>query len=241
MLDIKHLTVKIGNKTILKDFNFTFEKGKIYAVMGHNGSGKSTLAYTIMGHPGYEIDDKTEMTLSGEDIKDMDPNERAQKGIFLSFQTPLSLSGIRVSQLIQLAMQGQKKPLEIRQQIKKYAEELKIHEELLSRSLNEGASGGEKKKMEVLQAAVLNKDVIIFDEVDTGVDVDALKSIAQFLNNHREQKIYIIITHYNRILHYLKPDKVLVIGQGELKKVGDHTLADEIEKNGYEYVLGNEV
>lgn len=239
MLEIKNLTVKVGNKTILKDFNFTFEPGKIYAVMGHNGSGKSTLAYTIMGHPGYELDERSKITFKDEDITQMDPNERAQKGIFLSFQTPLSLSGIRVSQLIQLAMQGQKKPLEIRQEIKKYAAELKINEELLSRSLNEGASGGEKKKMEVLQAAVLNKDLLIFDEVDTGVDVDALKSIAHFLNNHREQKIYIIITHYNRILHYLKPDKVLVISSGELKKVGDHTLADQIEKEGYENVIND--
>ncbi len=215
MLTLKDLSVSIGKKKILNNLNFVFEKGKTYAVMGPNGSGKSTLAYSIMGNPLYQID-KGHMTFNGEDITSLEVNERAEKGIFLSFQSPLSLSGVKVYQLLQMALSGKKNPLQIRQEAKKIAEELKISEDLLSRSLNDGASGGEKKKMEVLQAAVLDKQLLIFDEVDTGVDVDALKTISQFLKKHQGDKTYIVITHYNRILHYLKPDKVLVIANGEL-------------------------
>jgi Fe-S cluster assembly ATP-binding protein len=237
MLSLQNFSVGIENKEILKKINFTFEKGKTYAVMGPNGSGKSTLAYAIMGHPLYIVSKESKIAFNGEDLQEVDVTQRAEKGIFLSFQTPLSLSGVKVYQLLQMALSGKKNPLEIRQQAKKIAEELKISEDLLSRSLNEGASGGEKKKMEVLQAAVLDKQLLIFDEVDTGVDVDALKTISQFLKNHQGDKTYIVITHYNRILHYLKPDQVLVIAKGELKKVGDHTLAEEIEKNGYESII----
>lgn len=233
MITLKSLTVSIDNKKILKNLNYTFEPGKTYAVMGPNGSGKSTLAYAIMGHPSYTLDSKSKILFNNEPIQELKPEERADYGVFLSFQTPLSLSGVKVFQLLHLAMQGKKDPLKIRQQVKEYAKELGINEELLNRSLNEGASGGEKKKMEVLQAAVLDKNFMIFDEVDTGVDVDSLKSIATFLNKHRAGKTYVIITHYNRILHYLKPDKVLVLANGELKKEGDHTLADKIEKTGY--------
>ena len=237
MLTVKNLTASIEGKQILKGIDFTFEEGKIYAVMGPNGSGKSTLAYSIMGHPACEIGEKTQITMNGEDITEMEANERAEKGIFLSFQSPLSLSGVKVFQLLRLALEGKKEPLAIKKEVDAIAKELKISEDLLNRSLNEGASGGEKKKMEVLQAMVLDKNFLIFDEVDTGVDVDALKTISRFLQNHREKKTYLVITHYNRILHYLKPDKVLVVANGELKKVGDHTLAEEIEKNGYENII----
>jgi len=218
----------------LQDFNFEFETGKIYAVMGPNGSGKSTLAYTIMGHPSYVVSKESSITFEGENITELKADKRSEKGIFLSFQSPLSLSGVKVQQLLHYALQGKKDPLTIREEIKKYARELNIDEHLLSRSLNEGASGGEKKKLEVLQAAVLEKKLLIFDEVDTGVDIDALKSIAKFLNTHKQDKTYIIITHYNRILKYLKPDKVLIVGGGKLQKVGDYTLADQIEKEGYD-------
>ncbi len=140
---------------------------------------------------------------------------------------------MKVHQMLQIALKGKKDPLVIRTELKKAASELKISEELLYRSLNEGASGGEKKKMEVLQAAVLDKQFLMFDEVDTGVDVDALKTIAQYLNEHKKGKTYLVITHYNRILRYLKPDRVLVISDGKLKKEGDHTLAEKIESTGY--------
>jgi Fe-S cluster assembly ATP-binding protein len=236
MLKLKNLKTSIENKDILKGINFEFEKGKIYAIMGPNGSGKSTLSYAIMGHPAYEVSEDSEMLFEGEDIREMDANERAEKGIFLSFQSPLSLNGVKVYQLLQLALNGKKDPLTIRREAQKYAKELGISEELLGRSLNEGASGGERKKMEVLQAAVLDKKLLIFDEVDTGVDVDALKSISKFLKKHQEDKTYIVITHYNRILHHLKPDYVLVMRQGKIVKVGDHTLAKEIEEKGYENI-----
>jgi Fe-S cluster assembly ATP-binding protein len=238
MLNIQNLTASIGQKKILDTFSYEFEEGKIYAVMGPNGSGKSTLAHSIMGHPSYELSDETKMEFKQEDITEMEAHERAEKGIFLSFQSPLSLSGVKVYQLLQMALSGQKDPLALRQRVQEIAKELKMSEDLLSRSLNEGASGGEKKKMEVLQAMVLDKSFVVFDEVDTGVDVDALKTISQFLKNHRKNKTFVVITHYNRILHHLKPDNVLVLANGQLKKVGDHTLAEEIEKDGYEKIIG---
>ncbi len=236
MLKLKNLKANIENKEILKGIDFEFEKGKIYAIMGPNGSGKSTLSYAVMGHPAYEVSEDSEMLFEGEDISELDANERAEKGIFLSFQSPLSLSGVKVYQLLQLALNGKKDPVAIRREAQKYAKELGISEDLLSRPLNEGASGGERKKMEVLQAAVLDKKLLIFDEVDTGVDVDALKSISSFLKKHQEDKTYIVITHYNRILHHLKPDYVLVMRQGKIIKVGDASLAKQIEDKGYESI-----
>ncbi|OGK13202.1 Fe-S cluster assembly ATPase SufC [Candidatus Roizmanbacteria bacterium RIFCSPLOWO2_01_FULL_38_12] len=238
MLKLKNLSVSIENKKILKDIDFEFKKGKIYAVMGPNGSGKSTLAYAIMGHPAYKLVTRnsqliTQISFKNEDITDLEANERAEKGIFLSFQSPLALSGVTVYQLLQLAMNGKKDPLTIRREAQKYAKELGISEELLNRPLNEGASGGERKKMEVLQAAVLDKKFLIFDEVDTGVDVDALKKIAGFLKKHQENRTYVLITHYNRILHHLQPDYVLIMMDGKIVKVGDASLAKKIEEKGY--------
>jgi len=236
MLQLKNLHVSIDEKEILKGIDFTFEKGKTYAVMGPNGSGKSTLAYSIMGHPLYEtrsIKHQASIILNGKDISEMETDERAREGIFLSFQTPLALSGVKVYQLLQLALNGKKDPLAIRKEAQSYARELGISEELLNRPLNEGASGGERKKMEVLQAAVLGKDLLIFDEVDTGVDVDSLKRIAEFLTTYKKDKTYIVITHYNRILHYLKPDQVLVMMDGKIAKVGGPELATMIESDGY--------
>lgn len=233
MLTLKHLTVSVEDKTIIDDLDFTFESGKIYAIMGPNGSGKSTLAYSIMGHPGYALGEGSTIVLDGVDVTDSEADERAKAGMFLSFQSPLALSGVKVYQLLQLALQGQKDPLQIRQEAQTYAKELNCREDLLSRPLNEGASGGERKKMEVLQSAVLDKKLVVFDEVDTGVDVDSLKSIASFLKTHKKNKTYVIITHYNRILHYLKPDYVLVMKEGKIVSVGGPELAEQIEKDGY--------
>ncbi len=237
MINIKNLSVSIEKKKILKNINYKFEKNKTYAIMGPNGSGKSTLAYAIMGHPGYSLDEGSTIAYGSKKIHEMDANERADLGIFLSFQSPLSLSGVKVHQLLQLALKGKKDPLKIRKELKEAAAELKISDDLLYRSLNEGASGGEKKKMEVLQAALLDKSFLMFDEVDTGVDVDALKTIANYLHAHKKGRTYVVITHYNRILRYLKPDRVIVIADGELKKEGDHKLAEEIETHGYASVL----
>lgn len=246
MLTVKNLSVFVGNKKILSDISYEFEKGRVYAIMGPNGSGKSTFAFSLMGHPAYNVkhqisDGKFKkagriISLNGKDITRLDAQKRAEEGIFLSFQTPLSLSGVNVYQLLQLALSGKKNPLEVRLQIKKYAKELSISEDLLNRSLNEGASGGEKKKLEVLQAVVLNKPVCIFDEIDTGADVDSLKKIAKFLENHKDSKTLILITHYNRVLRYLKPDSVLVILDGKLIKTGNHKLAEKVEKIGYDKI-----
>ncbi len=239
MLQLTKLSVQAGGKTIISDFTHTFEKGKVYAIMGPNGSGKSTLAYSIMGNPVYEVQ-STKYRVQSEagkylDLTDMKPDERAKAGIFLSFQTPLALQGVRVTQLLQLALDGAIPALELRRKVAKIAEELHIQPELLQRSLNESASGGERKKMEVLQAAVLDKTIQIYDEIDTGVDVDALRHIGKFLHARRKDKTYIIITHYNRILKYLPPDEVIIMIGGKIVKTGDAKLAKQIEKNGYTF------
>jgi Fe-S cluster assembly ATP-binding protein len=235
MLNVKNVTVHIGDKQILKKMNVTFEKGKIYAIMGPNGSGKSTLASTVMGHPLYETDASSEILFKGKDITDLKPDERARMGIFMSFQSPLSLSGVNIYQLLRFALDKKMDPLTIRKKVNEYAKKLKVKEELLTRSLNDGFSGGEKKKMEVITAALLNPDVLFFDEIDTGVDVDALKAISMFLKEfHTKDKTYVLITHYQRILKYLRPDKVLVIIDGELVAEGDEDLVKKIEEDGYE-------
>lgn len=234
MLQLENLTVSVGKKIILDKFSYTFDKGKTYAIMGPNGSGKSTLAYAVMGHPTYIIKKSSKIIFNGKRINALSPDKRAQLGIFLSFQTPLSLNGVNVFQMLRLALSGKKDPLTVQQTMFKYAKMLKIKEDLLKRSLNDGASGGEKKKLEVLQSAVLDPQCLIFDEVDTGVDIDALKSIAEFINDHKKGKTYVVITHYNRILKYLKPDDVLIMMNGKLVKVGDYRLAQTVEKEGYQ-------
>ncbi|GBD33966.1 Vegetative protein 296 [bacterium HR34] len=241
MLKIENLTAKIQEekkeKTILKNVNIEFENGKVYAVMGPNGSGKSTLANVIMGHPAYSLNSNSKIIFNGKSIKNLPPEKRAKLGIFMAFQNPLSLSGVNIYQMLKYALSDKKVSIiEIKELVDKYAKKLKIQEELLERSLNEGFSGGEKKKMEALQAIILNPKVAIFDEIDTGVDVDALKLISKFLKEFQKDKIYIVITHYNRILKYLKPDKVIVIKQGEVAKIGDKTLATLIERKGYDII-----
>ena len=231
MLRLKNLSVSVGEKKIIKNFSFDFQKGKVYVVMGPNGSGKSTLSYALMAHPTYELNGL--ISLNGENITDLDAQKRAEKGIFLSFQSPLSLSGVTVFQLLQLALSGTIDPVMLRRKVLSTAKELHLSEELLRRSLNENASGGEKKKLEVLQATILDKQVQIFDEVDTGVDVDALKTIGTFLNKNKKNKTYIIVTHYNRILKYVKPDEVLVLNNGKLVRTGGASLAKQIERTGY--------
>lgn len=231
MLRLKNLSVSVGEKKIIKNFSFDFQKGKVYVVMGPNGSGKSTLSYALMAHPTYELNGL--ISLNGENITDLDAQKRAEKGIFLSFQSPLSLSGVTVFQLLQLALSGTIDPVMLRRKVLSTAKELHLSEELLRRSLNENASGGEKKKLEVLQATILDKQVQIFDEVDTGVDVDALKTIGTFLNKNKKNKTYIIVTHYNRILKYVKPDEVLVLNNGKLVRTGGASLAKKIERTGY--------
>ena len=232
MLELKNLSVSVSNKKIINGLDFEFKKNKIYVLMGPNGSGKSTLAMSIMGHPSYQIN-QGKIIFKNKDITKASPDQRANLGIFLSFQSPLSLSGVSLFSLLRTAIAGKKEPLALKEVIEKTAKKLKIKEELLGRSLNEGASGGERKKIELLQAAILDPELIIFDEIDTGVDVDALRTIAQFMEKNKKNKTYILITHYNRILKYVKPDEVLVMMEGKIVKRGNYRLAEEIEKVGY--------
>ena len=173
----------------------------------------------------------------GKEISDLKVEDRAKMGLFMSFQSPLSLNGVNIYQLLRFALDKKKDPLAIRQSVQKYAKKLKIAEELLTRSLNENFSGGEKKKMEVMQAVMLDPDLLFFDEIDTGVDIDALRTIASFLKQMKaKDKTFVLITHYNRILKYIKPDGVLILKNGKLVKSGTHKLADKIEKEGYEII-----
>lgn len=233
MLRLEDLTIAVADKVIIKNLNLKLEKNKVYVLMGPNGSGKSTLALSLMGHPLYQIK-SGKMILEKQNITEMEPDKRANAGIFLSFQSPLSLSGINIFSLLRTAVSGKKDPLALREEIEKTAKVLKIKDELLERSFNEGASGGEKKKLELLQASILNPKLIMFDEIDTGVDVDALKTIAQFMEKNKKGKTYLIITHYNRILKYVRSDAVLIMVNGKIVKKGDYRLAEEVEKNGYQ-------
>ena len=234
MLILKNLQVFVNNREIIKNFIYQFEKNKVYAIMGPNGSGKSTLAYTIAGHPSYKIGKNSKILFKKKEISDLQADKRAKLGIFLSFQTPLSLQGVNVFQLLRLSLSGKIDPLVLKNEVERWAKKLQIRNDLINRPLNDGASGGEKKKIELLQGVILNPKVMIFDEIDTGVDVDALKVIAKTINEIKKDKIIIIITHYQRILRFLKPDRVLILKNGMLIKEGDKRLAEKIDKEGYE-------
>lgn len=234
MLHIANLTVSVGKKKILNDFSYVFRKDKTYIIMGPNGSGKSTLANALMGHPMYDIKPSSTITLSNKDITQELPEKRAKAGLFLSFQNPLAIPGVTVFQLLRAATKGIVDPLTLQKKMYKVATMLRMDKELLERSLNVGSSGGEKKKMEVLQALVLMPKVAIFDEVDTGVDVDALKTIASNISRFRKGKTLILITHNSKIAHYIKADKVLILKNGRLIKTGDMKLATRVEKEGFE-------
>ncbi len=235
MLTIKNLTIKADNKIIIKNFSYSFEKEKIYVIMGPNGSGKSTLALTIMGHPIYQIE-KGEIIFNNRKINELSADKRAKLGIFLSFQSPLSLTGINLFQLLKTSLGKKIDPLKLKNRLENLAEELNFKKDLLYRSLNESASGGERKKAELIQGLILNPKLMIFDEIDTGVDVDGLKIIGETINKNKKNKTYLLITHYHRIVKYLKPDRVLILKDSELKKEGDKKLIEEVEKKGYKFI-----
>lgn len=234
MLKLKNLSVYAGDKNILDDISFHFEQKKIYALMGPNGSGKSTLGYTIMGHPLYKVGERSRIIFQNKDITRLKPEKRAQKGIFLSFQTPISLSGVSVFQLLRYSLGNKMDIASLYERIRRFSAKLNIPASLLERPLNEDFSGGEKKTMEVLQAALINPKLLIFDEIDTGLDVDALRTIASFINKFfAGKKTLILITHYSRIFKFIKPYQVLVLKDKKIFRSGDYKLVEKIEKGGY--------
>lgn len=238
LLKIENLKTEIEGKSILKGLNLEIGKGEVHAIMGPNGAGKSTLANTLMGHPKYEVVDG-QMIFEGEVINELKTNERAKRGLFLSFQYPEEIPGVTVENFLRtakIAVTG--KPLKVmafKKALKEKMELLEMKEEYAQRYLNQGFSGGEKKKNEILQMAILEPKLAILDETDSGLDVDAIRIVAQGVNalKNSENSI-LIITHHNKILDYLKPDFVHVMVDGKIVKTGDFSLAKEIEANGYE-------
>ena len=239
-LEIKDLHVNVDGKEILKGLTIKLEKGKIHTLMGPNGSGKSTLANTLMGHPKYEIT-SGKIILDGEDITDLEPDERARKGLFLSFQYPNEIPGITITNFLISALENVKGEKPSMFEFKKLMDEkmdlLKIDRKFLTRYLNDGFSGGEKKKSEILQLAVLDPKVAILDETDSGLDIDALRVVSEGVNAFmKEEKTVLIITHYKRILEYIRPDKVFILIDGKVVKDGDSTLVDNLEEKGYGWI-----
>jgi Fe-S cluster assembly ATP-binding protein len=245
-LEIKNLHVSIEGKKILKGLDLIVNQEEIHALMGPNGSGKSTLAFVLMGHPNYKIEEG-DILFDGQSILKMKPNERARLGLFLAFQYPYSIPGVSVFNFLRTAYtsiygetKGKKeKMVDILQFSKMLSEKmklLKIDSEFSRRYLNDGFSGGEKKKAEILQMAILNPKIAVLDETDSGTDVDAMKVISQGINEIQKQNKsgMLLITHYNRILHFVKPDFVHVMIDGKIVKSGDAKLADEVETKGYE-------
>ncbi len=237
-LVIKDLHVEVDGKEILKGVNLVVRKGEVNALMGPNGAGKSSLGLTIIGHPKYKIT-KGYITYKGEDITKLSVDKRARLGLFLSFQYPSEISGVTISNFLRTAINSRREDkidvLNFIKILKEKMKLLKIDESFISRYLNEGFSGGEKKRMEILQMAMLNPEIAILDETDSGTDVDALKVIANGINSLLNPNVgVLLITHYNRILEYIKPDKVHVMVDGKIVKSGDYNLAVEIEENGYE-------
>lgn len=234
---ISNLHVSVEGKEILKGLSLTIPAGEVHAIMGPNGSGKSTLAATLMGHPKYEV--TTGDVLYGEtDVLALAPDERSKAGIFLSFQYPQEIPGVSVGNFLRTAMNVRRdQPLNIPKfydQLKNAAERMGMKEEMLTRGVNEGFSGGEKKRLEILQMLILEPSLCILDETDSGLDIDALKIVAQGVNAMRDTKrSFLIITHYQRLLDYITPDAVHVLVDGKITKSGGPEVAKELEKAGY--------
>jgi Fe-S cluster assembly ATP-binding protein len=238
MLEIKNLRVKINEKEILKGLDLKIGENQVHALMGPNGSGKSTLASTLMGHPGYEVVSGAAI-FNSENILEMEANERAEKGLFLSFQYPSEVEGVNITSYLRMiynkSHEQKLSPIKFREVLKEKMEILDIKEEFINRYLNDGFSGGEKKRMEMLQMLILEPKLAILDETDSGLDVDALKVVSKAVNYlvEKTQMSVVVITHYTRILNYIKPEFVHVLKDGKIIKEGGESLAHEIEVSGY--------
>jgi Fe-S cluster assembly ATP-binding protein len=244
MLSIKNLHAGVEAKEILKGLNLEVKAGEVHAIMGPNGAGKSSLASVLSGRPNYEVTDG-EVTLDGKDLLEMSPEDRAREGVFLAFQYPVEIPGVSNINFLKTAMNEKrayegKEPLTAKEFMalsKKNQELVEFDAKLVNRSLNEGFSGGEKKRNEIFQLAMLDPKLIILDETDSGLDIDALRIVARGVNKLRnEGNAFIIITHYQRLLDYIVPDYVHVLADGKIVKSGDKNLALELEEKGYDWL-----
>jgi Fe-S cluster assembly ATP-binding protein len=241
LLEIKNLHVTIEGKTILKGLDLTVNKGEVHAIMGPNGSGKSTLAYVLAGKPNYQPTEG-EILLEGESVLAMEPDERAAKGLFLAFQYPMEIPGVATMTFLRTALNAQRKARgqtelstpEFMKLVREKASELEIDTEMLRRGVNVGFSGGEKKRNEILQMALLQPRLCVLDETDSGLDIDALKIVSHGVNRLRSpDRAMVVITHYQRLLNHIVPDVVHVLSRGRIVKTGGKELAHELEAKGY--------
>ena len=244
MLEIRDLHATVDGKEILRGVNLTINKGEIHAIMGPNGSGKSTLAKILAGHPAYEVT-KGEVLFEGRNLLELAPDERAREGVFLAFQYPVEVPGVSNAQFLRLAYNEKRKhlgeeeldPLEFKDLLAERAKVVEMDAGLMSRSVNEGFSGGEKKRNEILQMAVLEPKLAVLDETDSGLDIDALRIVSEGVNKLRTpENAVVLVTHYQRLLNYIVPDKVHVLYKGRIVRSGGKELALELEEKGYDWI-----
>ncbi len=244
MLDVKNLKVRVEAKEILHGINLSVKPGEVHAIMGPNGSGKSTFARALAGHPGYEVTDG-QVTYKGQDLLDMDPDERAREGVFMAFQYPVEIPGVNNAYFLKAALNAKRKhqgleeldAMDFMALMKEKAKVLDVDEKMLQRSVNEGFSGGEKKRNEIFHMAVLEPTLAVLDETDSGLDIDALRIVSQGVNAMRSpDRAFIVVTHYQRLLNYIVPDFVHVMSDGLLVRSGGRELALELEEKGYSWI-----
>ena len=245
MLEIRNLHVAVAGKEILKGLSLTVNAGEIHAIMGPNGSGKSTLSYTLAGRDGYEIT-RGSITYRGEDLNALPPEDRASRGVFLAMQYPVEIPGVTTLTFLKTALNAQRRArgeseldaMSVLKRVRAKAAELKISEDMLKRPLNVGFSGGEKKRLEILQMSLFEPKLAILDETDSGLDIDALKLVAEGVNALRSpDRAMLVITHYQRLLDFIVPDRVHVLSAGRIIKEGGKELAHELEAKGYEQIV----
>lgn len=245
MIKIKNLHVSVGDTEILKGLDLNIGAGEVHAIMGPNGAGKSTLAYALAGKEGYEVT-KGQVLFEGQGLMDMEPEERASKGLFLAFQYPVEIPGVTMNQFLKTSMNAQRiargeeelDSLALLKRIKAKQKELGVSDDILKRPVNVGYSGGEKKRAEILQMAMLEPKCAVLDETDSGLDIDALKVVADGVNRLRaKDRSFLVITHYQRLLDYIIPDFVHVLSAGKIVKSGDAGLAKTLEKEGYREIV----
>lgn len=246
VLEIRNLHVSVDDKEILRGVDLTVRQGEVHALMGRNGSGKSTLAYALLGHPRYDVT-AGEIWFEGKDVLAMEPDERSRAGLFLAFQYPVAVPGVTVANFLRTSLNARRKALnpedkgmpipEFRRMLIKKMDELKVDQSFAARYLNEGFSGGEKKRAEILQMAVLDPKIAMLDETDSGLDIDALRVVAEGVNKLVGPRLgVIVITHYEQFLNYIRPEFVHIMYKGQIVERGNFDLAEKIQANGYDWI-----